>query len=57
MPTTQTLAVEASPRSLPACCAAHDGPHLHRCSRPRTASGRTHGGACVLPAQTEAVTR
>ena len=56
MPTTQTLAVEASPRSLPACCAAHDGPHLHRCSRPRTASGRTHAGACVLAAA-QAVTR
>lgn len=38
-------------RPLPACCTAHDGPHLHGCGWPRTASGRTHAGACILPAR------
>lgn len=47
MPTTTT-------RPLPACCVAHDGPHLHGCGWPRTASGRTHEGACILPARVPA---
>ena len=45
-------------RPLPACCVEHDGPHLHRCARPRTTSGREHSGACLLAtSQSEAVTR
>lgn len=31
-----------------ACCAAHDGPHVHGCTRRRRADGRTHPGACVV---------
>lgn len=38
-------------RSLPACCGAHDGPHLHACVAPRTPSGSTHPGACILRAR------
>jgi hypothetical protein len=33
---------------LPTCCQHHDGPHLHGCSVPRSAEGRSHTGACLL---------
>lgn len=30
------------------CCQAHDGPHVHRCTIPRSADGTEHRGGCLI---------
>lgn len=32
---------------VPACCAAHDGAHVHGCVLPRRSDGREHAGGCL----------